>query len=221
MNVEQMKAKTTSQAAEIGQKSDAIDQPQARARRKTAALRWRSKPRQGQLADEVRTLENELAARTGVLQGDRRRAGKRRPNSPGSPPISSRTLTSSDTQRAELAASLQAQAALTAADHVGGYDKRGTNCASALSSKTAEAEAVRQRSSPQTRPGEAGRPRRRTRASAHRADRSRRTLWRAASRSSAPSSRQSGRFLTDYENASDRLRTEAMSAQRERVRASR
>ena len=57
MNVEQMKAKTTSQAAEIGRKSDAIGRLKFELGEKTAAL-LALEAKEGQLADEVSALEN-------------------------------------------------------------------------------------------------------------------------------------------------------------------
>src|SRR5436190_1645276 len=67
MNVEQMKAKATSQAADIGRKSDAIGRLKFELSEKTTAL-LALEAKEKQLADEVHALENELAARTGVLQ---------------------------------------------------------------------------------------------------------------------------------------------------------
>src|SRR4030081_4154394 len=63
MNVEQMKAKTTSQADEIGRKSDAMGRLKFELGEKTAAL-FTLEAKEKQLADEVHALENELAART-------------------------------------------------------------------------------------------------------------------------------------------------------------
>jgi hypothetical protein len=82
-----------------------------------------------------------------------------------------------------------------------------------LGNKTAEVEAVRQQLHRGARPGgAAGRPRRRSSSVSFSRRPRRRTHWGAASRSSAHKLEEQARFLTDYENAADRLRNEAMSA---------
>jgi chromosome segregation ATPase len=96
LKIERMKAKTASQAAEIGRKSEAIGRLKFELSEKTAAL----------LALEAKGSAHDV------------------------PPFES-----------ELAA-LQAQAELLR-DHVGGYDKENKELRDRLSSKTAEAEAVR------------------------------------------------------------------------------
>ena len=141
MNVEQMKAKTTSQAAEIGRKSDAIGRLKFELGEKTAAL-LALEAKEGQLGDEVRALENELAARTGVLQETEGALASTRAELGRIATNFKQSSLSSDTQRAELAA-VQAQAALLH-DHVGGYDKENKELRDRLSNKTAEVEAVRQ-----------------------------------------------------------------------------
>ena len=96
LNIERLKAKTASQAAEIGRKSEAIGRLKFELSEKTAAL----------LALEAKGSAHDV------------------------PPFES-----------ELAA-LRAQAELLR-DHVGGYDKENKELRDRLSSKTAEAEAVR------------------------------------------------------------------------------
>ena len=98
LKIERMKAKTASQAAEIGRKSEAIGQLKFELSEKTAAL-LALEAKENRSAHDVPPFESELAA-------------------------------------------LQAQAELLR-DHVGGYDKENKELRDRLSSKTAEAEAVR------------------------------------------------------------------------------
>jgi chromosome segregation ATPase len=190
MNVEQMKAKTTSQAAEIGRKSEAIGRLKFELGEKTAAL-FALEAKEKQLADDVRALESELAARTGALQeAEGAFANAQAELTRISAHFQQNTL-SSDTQRVELAA-VQTQAALLQ-DHVGGYDKENKELRDRLSNKTAEAEAARQQLAvAQTTEAE--------------------VLARRVQELGTQLEEQ-GRFLTDYENASGRLRSEAVSAQ--------
>ena len=198
MNVEQMKAKTTSQAAEIGRKSDAIGRLKFELGEKTAAL-LALEAKEKQLADEVHALENELAARTGVLQETEGALASTRAELARIAANFKQSSLSSDTQRAELAA-VQAQAALLH-DHVGGYDKENKELRERLSNKTAEVEAVRQQlTTERGRAEQLG-------ARAAQAD----ALGRQVQEFGTQLEEQA-RFLTDYENASDRLRNEAMSA---------
>jgi chromosome segregation ATPase len=96
LKIERMKAKTASQAAEIGRKSEAIGRLKFELSEKTAAL----------LALEAKGSAHDV------------------------PPFESELM------------ALRAQAELLR-DHVGGYDKENKELRDRLSSKTAEAEAVR------------------------------------------------------------------------------
>ena len=97
LNIERLKAKTASQAAEIGRKSEAIGRLKFELSEKTAAL-LALEAKENRSAHDV-PFESELAA-------------------------------------------LRAQAELLR-DHVGAYDKENKELRDRLSSKTAEAEAVR------------------------------------------------------------------------------
>jgi chromosome segregation ATPase len=209
MNVEQMKAKATSQAAEIGRKSDAIGRLKFELGEKTAAL-VALEAKEKQLADEVGALENELAARTGVLQETEGALASTRAELARIAANFKQSSLSSDTQRAELAA-VQAQAALLH-DHVGGYDKENKELRDRLSNKTAEVEAVRQQLTAERGRAEqlgarAGELERQLVAQTAEAD----GLGRRVQEFGTQLEEQA-RFLTDYESASDRLRNEAMSA---------
>jgi chromosome segregation ATPase len=141
MNVEQMKAKTTSQAAEIGRKSEAIGRLKFELGEKTAAV-FALEAKEKQLADDVRALESELAARAGALQDAEAALANAQAELTQISAHFQQNALSSDTQRVELAA-VQAQAALLQ-DHVGGYDKENKELRDRLSNKSAEAEAARQ-----------------------------------------------------------------------------
>jgi chromosome segregation ATPase len=117
MNVEQMKAKTTSQAAEIGRKSEAIGRLKFELGEKTAEV-FALEAKEKQLADDVRALENELAARTATLQQTEGALAATRAELSQITANFQQSSLSSDTQRAELAA-VRAQAALLH-DQVGG-----------------------------------------------------------------------------------------------------
>src|SRR3954471_19138417 len=62
MSVEQMKAKTTSQLAEIGKKSEAVGRLKLELGEKTAAM-MALEAREAQLSEDLRTTEAERAAR--------------------------------------------------------------------------------------------------------------------------------------------------------------
>src|SRR5438445_3624105 len=67
MSVEQMKAKTTNQLAEIGKKSEAIGRLKLELGEKTAAL-FALEAKEKQLADDLRSAQGEHAAKVTVLE---------------------------------------------------------------------------------------------------------------------------------------------------------
>src|SRR5262245_11401284 len=67
MNVEQMKAKTTNQLADLGRKSEAIGRLKLELGEKTAAL-FALEAKEKQLSDDLQTTQTELAAKTGALE---------------------------------------------------------------------------------------------------------------------------------------------------------
>src|SRR5436309_1532353 len=66
MSVEQLKAKTTNQLAEIGKKSDAVGRLKLELSEKTAAL-LALEAKERQLADELQALKGEAASKGGTL----------------------------------------------------------------------------------------------------------------------------------------------------------
>jgi chromosome segregation ATPase len=71
MSVEQMKAKTTSQLAEIGKKSEAVGKLKLELGEKTAAL-FALEAKERQLIDDLQAAQKELSARAGSLQDTER-----------------------------------------------------------------------------------------------------------------------------------------------------
>src|SRR5262249_10358319 len=67
MNVEQMKAKTTNQLADLARKSEAIGRLKLELGEKTAAL-FALEAKEKQLSDDLQTTQTELAAKTGALE---------------------------------------------------------------------------------------------------------------------------------------------------------
>src|SRR5438445_5781732 len=67
MSVEQMKAKTSSQLAEIGKKSEAIGRLKLELGEKTAGL-FALEAKEKQLNDDLQSLGNELAAKSSALE---------------------------------------------------------------------------------------------------------------------------------------------------------
>src|SRR6201994_679197 len=66
MSVEQMKAKTTSQLAEIGKKSDAIGRLKLELGEKTASL-FAYEAKEKELSESLQAIEQELATKTATL----------------------------------------------------------------------------------------------------------------------------------------------------------
>src|ERR1700704_7175089 len=67
MSVEQMKAKTTGQLAEIGKKSEAVGRLKLELGEKTAAL-FALEAKEKQLTDDLHSLRSELEAKSGALE---------------------------------------------------------------------------------------------------------------------------------------------------------
>ena len=212
MNVEQMKAKTTSQARRDRQEErgdrPALSPSSARNR---GAVRARSQAKGSwpTMSERSRASSRPERAR---CRRPKARSRMRRPNSPGSAPTSNKSTLSSDTQRVELAAAAgtgrapagsrrwlrqRDQGAAGSPEHTRPPRprRRGNSSPGSAAGLTSWAPASANSSVSSSR-----RPRKRK-------------FWRAASRELGTQLEEQGRFLTDYENASDRLRTEAMSAQ--------
>jgi predicted nucleic acid-binding Zn-ribbon protein len=71
MSVEQLKTKTTSQLAELGKKGDAINRLKIELGEKTATI-FALEARDKALRDQLRTTEDEIAAKTGIMHDAQR-----------------------------------------------------------------------------------------------------------------------------------------------------
>jgi uncharacterized protein (DUF3084 family) len=67
MSIEQMKAKTTSQLAEIGKKTEAIGRLKLELGERTAAL-FALEAKEKQLSQDIKALQEELAAKNATLE---------------------------------------------------------------------------------------------------------------------------------------------------------
>jgi chromosome segregation ATPase len=102
MSVEQLKGKTTSQLAELGKKSDAINQLKAEVGEKTATI-FALEAREKTLKDQLHATEDELAVKTDALHtGERALADKRADLARLTGNLDERSVTS-DSQRVEIA----------------------------------------------------------------------------------------------------------------------
>src|SRR5947208_3294186 len=107
MSVEQMKAKTTSQLAEIGKKSEAVGRLKLELGEKTASV-FALEAKEKQLLEDLQSAQKELASRAATLrETEQRLAGVQAQVSELTSNFNQST-NSSDTQRVELVA-LRAQ----------------------------------------------------------------------------------------------------------------
>jgi chromosome segregation ATPase len=103
MNVEQLKAKTTSQLAEIGKKSDAINRLKAELGEKSATI-FALEAREKALKDQMKATEDELSVKTlGLHEAERNLSDKQATMTRLSSDLGDRTAMS-DSQRIELIA---------------------------------------------------------------------------------------------------------------------
>jgi chromosome segregation ATPase len=103
MSVEQMKAKTTSQLAELGKKSDAINQLKKELGEKTATI-FALEARDKSIKDQLHATEEEFEIKTGSLrEAERTLADKEAELSKLLAELGERSITA-DSQRVELAA---------------------------------------------------------------------------------------------------------------------
>ena len=138
MNVEQMKAKTTAQAAEIGRKSEAIGRLKFELGEKTAAL-FALEAKERQLIDDVRALEAQLAGKAAELeQAEGTLANAQAELAQASESFHESSM-SSDSQRVELVA-LRAKTELLT-QQIESWEREAKELWDRLTGKTSEAEA--------------------------------------------------------------------------------
>ena len=143
MSVEQMKAKTTNQLAEIGKKSEAIGRLKLELGEKTAAL-FALEAKEKQLTDDLQGVRAEL-------DGEDRRAGgganarsrRRRRSSPRSAPTSTKARVTADSQRVELVALARADRG-SCKGQIESYEQEAKELRERLANKTTEVEMLSQ-----------------------------------------------------------------------------
>jgi chromosome segregation ATPase len=138
MTVEQMKAKTTSQLAEIGKKSEAIGRLKLELGEKTAAL-FALEAKEKQLSDDLQTAQAELAAKTAALDETERALASTRTELAQVTASFNDTSVTSGSQRVELVA-LRAQTEALKGQ-IDSYEKETKALWDHLNTKTAEVEA--------------------------------------------------------------------------------
>jgi predicted nuclease with TOPRIM domain len=141
MTVEQMKAKTTSQLAEIGRKSEAIGRLKFELGEKTAAL-LAVEARERQLADDLRSLEGALATKSSAHEGSEQTLASTQAELAQLSAQLHHSAMGSEGQRVELAA-LRAQTEVMHND-IQSYEQEIADLRDRLGRKTAEAAALDQ-----------------------------------------------------------------------------
>ena len=211
MNVEQMKAKTTNQLAEIGKKSEAVGRLKFELGEKNAAL-LALEAKEKQLSDDVERLQADLAAKErGLEEAERTLAGMQAEIAQVTANFHESSVTS-DSQRVELMA-LRAQTEALKGQ-IESYEKETRELRGRLGAKTAEFETLSQQWAEErgkadhlgNRVGEVDRQ---LLAQTTESE----VLSRRVQELSARLEEQT-RFLADRDFAADRLRNEAATAQK-------
>jgi chromosome segregation ATPase len=141
MSVEQMKAKTTSQLAEIGKKSEAVGRLKLELNEKTAALAA-LEAKEKQLSDDLRATEAERAAKASALEeAERQLAATSAELAKVTASLHENSATS-DSQRVELIA-LRAQAEVLQGQ-IESYERETKDLHDRIARDTAAAETIRQ-----------------------------------------------------------------------------
>jgi hypothetical protein len=104
MSVEQMKAKTTNQLAEIGKKSEAIGRLKLELGEKTAAL-FALEAKERQMADDLQSIQGDLASKKSALEAAQRALASTQAELAKLTSNLSKNSVASDSQRVELVAS--------------------------------------------------------------------------------------------------------------------
>jgi chromosome segregation ATPase len=139
MSVEQMKAKTTNQLAELSRKSEAIGRLKLELGEKTAAL-FALEAKEKQLSDDLQTTQTELAAKTVALEESERALASARTELVQVTANFNDASVAAGGQRVELVA-LRAQTEALKGQ-IDSYEKETKALWDHLNSKTAELEAA-------------------------------------------------------------------------------
>ena len=168
ISVEQMKAKTTSQLAEIGKKSEAIGRLKLELGEKTAAL-FAFEAKETQLAGDVQRAQTELAAKASALdQAEKSLASIQAQLAESASRLDKNSVTG-DSQRVELVA-MRAQTEILKTQ-IDGYEKEIKELRDRSTRETANAEAARQQITEERgRTEDSEQPSRRARAATDRAN---------------------------------------------------
>src|SRR5262245_20737993 len=141
MNVEQMKAKSSNQLADLGRKSEAIGRLKLELGEKTAAL-FALEAKEKQLSDDLQTTQTELAAKTGAFEEAERALASARTELTQVTANFNDTSVASGSQRVEVVA-LRAQTEALKGQ-IDSYEKETKALWDHLNTKTAELEAANQ-----------------------------------------------------------------------------
>jgi chromosome segregation ATPase len=120
LSVEQMKAKTTSQLAELGKKTDAINRLKSELGEKTAAM-FSLEAREKSLKDQLRATESEHSAKLGALRDAERMLAEKQSELAKLSTLVDERSTAANTQRTE-AATLHTQVTALK-ERVAGYER--------------------------------------------------------------------------------------------------
>src|SRR5712672_3458434 len=211
MSVDQMKAKTTGQLAEIGKKSEAVGRLKLELGEKTAAL-FALEAKEKQLTDDLHSVQAELAAKVTVLEkAERKLAATKAELAQASGNFHESSVTA-DSQRVELVA-LRAQSEVLKAQ-IESYEKEVKELRDRLTYKTSESAMYSQQLTEERLKAEQAGNRigeldRQILAQSTEAEVLNRRVQELTTRLD-----EQGRFLADREFVSDQLRNEAMAAQK-------
>ena len=211
MSVEQMKAKTSSQLAEIGKKSEAIGRLKFELSEKTASL-FAAEAKEKQLTDELALYRTDTEIKSTALEDAERALAATQAEFAQVTANFNEASVTADSQRVELVM-LRAQAEALKGQ-IESYEKETKELHSRLSRQTAEIDSLGQqlseeRNKAETLGNRVGELDRLLIAQTTEAEILGRRVQELVARLD-----EQGRFLADREYVSDRLRTEAASAQK-------
>jgi DNA repair exonuclease SbcCD ATPase subunit len=211
MSVEQMKAKTSSQLAEIGKKSEAIGRLKFELSEKTASL-FAAEAKEKQLADELALYRTDTEIKSTALEDAERALAATQAELAQATANFNEASVTADSQRVELVM-LRAQAEALKGQ-IESYEKETKELHGRASRQTAEIDRLGQqlseeRNKAETLGNRVGELDRLLIAQTTEAEILGRRVQELVARLD-----EQGRFLADREYVSDRLRTEAASAQK-------
>src|SRR5215469_2442449 len=137
MSVEQMKAKTTNQLAELGKKSEAVGRLKLELGEKTAAL-FALEAKERQLNDDLQALRDELTGRTATLEERERLLATTQAELTQTTGSFQESSLTADSQRVELVA-LRAQVEALKGQ-IEAFEQEAKELGERLSNKTGEVE---------------------------------------------------------------------------------